>query len=371
MADQDVDVAVIGAGIAGASAAAQIAQRRRVLLLERESQPGYHATGRSAALFSETYGNAVVRALSRASRGFLYDPPQGFADYPLVRPRGSLHVARPEQLAALEALWAEPDIAAQARRLGPEETRQLCPLLRAGYAAEAVFEPQSADVDVHGLHQGYLRLFRARGGRALSDAEVTALEPARNGWRVHTGRGSFDAAIVVNAAGAWADEVAKAAGLAPLGIVPHRRTALLVDAPAAPDIADMPMVIDIDEQFYFKPDAGKLLLSPADETPSPPCDAQPDELDVAVAVDRVQTAVSFAITRVRRKWAGLRSFAPDRSPVIGYDPRAEGFFWLAGQGGYGIQTAPAAAALAAALLDGEAAADVDAGEVAPARFVAP
>jgi D-arginine dehydrogenase len=375
MGHQDFDVVVIGAGMAGASAAAEIARTRRVVLLERESQPGYHSTGRSAALFSETYGNAVVRALSRASREFLYAPPDGFVEHPLVRTRGSLHIARNDQIAALNAFFALPDIAANARLVDAKEAKRLCPLLRDGYAVAAILEPDAADVDVHALHQGYLRQFRARGGVLVTDAGVTALQKKSANWVVATTVGEFGAPVVVNAAGAWADEVAILAGLGPLGITPNRRTALLIDAPHGIDVDALPNTIDIEEKFYFKPDAGKLFLSPADETPSLPCDAQPDEMDVAIAIDRVQQAADIDVRHVRRKWAGLRSFAPDRSPVIGYDERTTGFFWLAGQGGYGIQTAPAASLLASVLVsegrvpEALAAFGVDEALVSPNRFM--
>jgi D-arginine dehydrogenase len=375
MEHKDFDVVVIGAGMAGASAAAEIARNRRVVLLERESQPGYHSTGRSAALFSETYGNAIVRALSRASREFLYTPPAGFVEHPLVRTRGSLHIARKDQLSALNAFFALPDVAANARRVDADEAKKICPLLREGYAAAAILEPDAADVDVHALHQGFLRQFRARGGVLATDAGVTALQRTPTNWIVRTTAGEFAAPVVVNAAGAWADETAALAGLGPLGITPNRRTALLVDAPAGIDVDSLPNTIDIEEKFYFKPDAGQLFLSPADETPSLPCDAQPDEMDVAIAIDRVQQAADIDVRHVRRKWAGLRSFAPDRSPVIGYDERTQGFFWLAGQGGYGIQTAPAASLLASVLVsegrvpDALAAFGIDEALVSPNRFM--
>jgi D-arginine dehydrogenase len=348
--ERNFDVLVVGAGIAGASVAAHLAQHCRVALIERESQPGYHSTGRSAALFSETYGNDVVRALSRASRAFLFAPPAGFSDHPLVRRRGTLHIARPDQLALLEQFLALPDVAAHARAVDALEAVRLCPLLRPDYAAAAVHEPLASDVDVHALHHGYLKMARAAGGLRVADAPVLQLEYADGHWKAHTPVGDFEAPIVVNAAGAWADEIAKLAGVDPLAIVPHRRTALLADAPAGHSIEDMPCTIDIAELFYFKPDAGRVLLSPADETPSPPCDAQPDEWDVATAIERVQAATILNVLRAPRKWAGLRSFAPDRTPVIGYDRKAEGFFWLAGQGGYGIQTASAASVLASALI---------------------
>jgi D-arginine dehydrogenase len=350
MTDGKFDVLIIGAGIAGATAAALLSRDRHVVLLERESQPGYHSTGRSAALFSETYGNEVVRALTRASRAFLFAPPNGFAEYPLVRRRGTLHIARKDQLNLLEAFLALPDVAAHSRAVDASEARLLCPLLRPGYAASAIHEPFASDVDVHALHQGYLRMARGAGSALIADAAVIGLNFKRGNWVARTKAGDFEAPIVVNAAGAWADGVGEMAGVAPLGIVPYRRTAVLVDPPKDIAIDELPNTIDIEELFYFKPDAGQLFLSPADETPTVPCDAQPDEMDVAVAVDRVQAATTLDVTRIRRKWAGLRSFAPDRSPVIGYDPDASGFFWLAAQGGYGIQTAPAAGQLAAALI---------------------
>ena len=370
------DIVVVGAGIAGASAASHLAESRKVVLLERESHPGYHATGRSAALFSEIYGNAVVRALSRASREFLFSPPQGFSDYPLTTPRGALHVARADQKAALQAFLAQPDVAANAYFVETPDVEVRCPILRKNYAVGGALEPNARDIDVHGLHQGYLRTLKANGGFLKTDASCVAIERASGVWRVQAGDAIFEAPLIVNAAGAWADEIAALAGAAPLSITPCRRTALLVDAPSGLDLGGMPLVIDMDEAFYFKPDAGKLLLSPADETPQPPGDVQPDELDVAIAIDRVQNATTLEISRVSRKWAGLRSFAPDRSLVIGFDARAEGFFWLAGQGGYGIQTAPAASRLAAALALGRevpddiAACGVTADLVSPARFPA-
>jgi D-arginine dehydrogenase len=347
-------VLVVGGGMAGASAAANLAGGGSVAILEREDQPGTHATGRSAALFSEIYGNAPVRALTRASRGFLFDPPPGFAASAITSARGALHIARADQMAALHAFAALPDVAATTRLVDAAEARALSPLLRAGYAAAAVHEPQARDIDVNALHQGYLRQLRAGGGRVITGCAVTSLDTSAGLWRATTDQGVFEAPVIVNAAGAWADRIGAMAGLAPIGLTPCRRTAITVDAPATPGIADSPMTLDIGQQFYFKPDAGKLLLSPADETASEPCDAQPDELDIATVIDRVERATILKVTRVRSKWAGLRSFVADRTPVVGYDPACSGFFWLAGQGGYGIQTAPAMGRLAAALVRCEA-----------------
>lgn len=373
MSAQSFDILIVGAGIAGASVAADLTRTHRVAILEREAHPGYHSTGRSAALFSEIYGNSAVRALSRASREFFYNPPAGFAEHPLVKPRGSLYIARPEQIPHLEDFARNADLAGSIRRLTREEALRACPVLRPEYVAAAVFEDDAADVDVNELHQGFLRRFKSAGGQLFVNTDVQSLAYRDGTWIVQTRDGEFSAPVLVNAAGAWADTVATKAGATALQIKPRRRTALLAELPAGVSADAWPMVIDIDESFYLKPDAGLLLISPADETPVPPCDVQPEEFDVAVAVDRVEQATTLAITRIRRRWAGLRSFAPDRSPVIGFDGALPGFFWLAGQGGYGIQTAPAAARLAASLLRGETKSEFDPALIAqlsPTRFAA-
>jgi D-arginine dehydrogenase len=374
MATGTADIIILGAGIAGASAAYELASTHRVLLLEREPQPGIHSTGRSAAIFSEIYGNAVVRALSRASRDFLFAPPPGFADTPLVSPRATLFVAPPEQIEALRAMRADADVAAGTVPMSTDEALARVPILARERVAEALFEPGASDIDVNGLHQGFLRGFKARGGRLLCDVRIDALDRKSAAWRVVAGDAVYEAPILVNAAGAWADEVARLAGVAPIGIEPKRRTVVLLDAPKEHDIRAWPLTIDADETFYFKPDAGRLLLTPADETPSPPCDAQPDEMDVALAIDRFETFTTMRVRRVAHKWAGLRSFAADRTPVVGFDDTARGFFWLAGQGGYGMQTSSAMARTAAALVRGEdvppdiRAEGVTAAALAPARL---
>lgn len=369
-----VDVVVIGAGIAGASVAAQLSRDMRVVVLERESQAGYHATGRSAAIFSEIYGNAPIRALSRASHAFFLDPPNGFSDVPLVRKRGSLFIARSDQADRMEAFAALPEIAGATKRLSAKEACAICPMLRESYLDATLLEPAASDMDVHALLHGYLRELRRNGSRLITDATVQALEHSAGRWRVRTPAGIFNAPIVINAAGAWVDFIAALAGIAPIGVAPLRRTAAMVDAPVGCAVSTWPMIVDIDEQFYFKPDAGGILLSPADETPSSPCDAMPEAWDIALAVDRVEAATNLKITRVRQKWAGLRCFVADRSPVVGYDPVLEGFFWLAALGGYGIQTAPAMGRVAAALIqrrrlgDDVLAAGVDVASLAPARM---
>ncbi|HTX05101.1 MAG TPA: FAD-binding oxidoreductase [Steroidobacteraceae bacterium] len=367
------DILVIGGGIAGASAAAELARTHRVVVLEAEAAPGYHSTGRSAAVFSETYGNRAVRALTRASRDFFHQPPTQFSPYPLLKRRSWLHVASEAQAFALEGFLAMEDVALRVSRIGQAEVLALSPLLKPETAAAGgAYERDAADIDVDAVHQGYLRLLRHRGGTVLTDAQVTSLARRGGKWLLESTAGAFQAAVVINAAGAWADAVAALAGIEPMRIQACRRTAVLVELAGEPISDAWPLTIDIEEAYYFKPDAGLLLISPADETPVEPCDVQPEELDVAIAIDRVEKATRASIGRVRRKWAGLRSFAPDRSPVIGFDEAAPGFFWLAGQGGYGIQTAPAAAALTAALVRDDARppelASFDPSEVSPARF---
>ena len=348
------DIIVIGAGIAGASVAAHLAEARRVVLLEREDRAGYHSTGRSAALFTEIYGNRTIRALTRASREFLFEPPTGFAEGPLTRPRGCLYIASQSQLETLQAFASLPDVAPATRPLEVREAHALCPILREGYVAAALLEPDSSDIDVSALHQGYLRLFRRRGGQLVTNASVEALERGAGGWTARTAAERFTAPLVVNAAGAWADEVAALAGLTRLGLQPCRRTVVLVEPPSGLDISRWPFVNDAQEQFYFKPEAGALFLSPADETPVEPSDAQPDEWDIAAVVERIEAVTTLQIARLKARWAGLRTFAPDRTPVAGFADEESGFFWLAGQGGYGIQTAPALSRAAAALIMGVA-----------------
>jgi D-arginine dehydrogenase len=350
---QSADVLIVGAGMAGASAAYFLAPHLRVLLLEREAQPGYHATGRSAAMYSETYGNATVRAITTASKPFYFKPPQGFAEHPLVTPRGSLIVGTAADQDHLRTVWQD------LRNLVPDvqwctqaDILQRVPVLRPEAAHCGVYEPDAMDMDVHAIHQGFLRGAKAAGAQLVCGAGVQRMQRAEGAWRVDTDAGSFVAPIVINAAGAWCDELARLAGVAPVGLVPKRRTAFTAEAPAGCDIGQWPLVIDAYESFYFKPDAGVLLMSPANEDPMDPQDVQPEELDVAIAVDRIETATTLQIRQVRRKWAGLRSFVADKTPVVGFAPDAPGFFWLAGQGGYGIQTAPAMGELAAALVRG-------------------
>ncbi len=368
MAEQRLRVVIVGAGMAGASLAYELAEMADVLLLERESHPGYHSTGRSAAMFTETYGPAPVRALTRAARAFYETPPDGFISVPILTPRGVILVADATQAELIPETLA----AGATHALTPSEAEAQVPILRGERLVGAVAEPGARAMDVDALLQAYLRGLKARGARLMCDAVVTALAREGSGWQVTTAAGVFSADVIVNAAGAWGDKIAELAGVTPLGLVPKRRTAILIDAPS--DSAAWPMLNDIAELWYLKPDAGLLLASPADATPVEPQDAQPDEMDVAICVDRIETATKLTITRIRHKWAGLRSFVGDGVPVAGFDATVPGFFWLVGQGGYGIQTASALARLSAALIRGVPvpadllANGVDPADLAPARF---
>jgi D-arginine dehydrogenase len=372
----DFDFLIIGSGIAGASAAAFLATRARVAVIEREGAHGYHTTGRSAALYSPLYGNAAFRALTVASREFLTSPPEGFAPHPVLTPRGVLYIASKSQLASLAAVADGAEgLGIDIRSVTVEEALALCPVLRPERLAAAVHEPDAKDIDVEGLHQGYLRMARAGGATIRVNAEAEAFERKDGVWTVRLASGELiTTPVVIDAAGAWADVVAQRAGVEPIGLTPLRRTAFIIDPPEGGDVTRWPSVIDADEDFYFKPDAGRLLVSPADETPSEPCDAWAEDLTIAECVERMQEAADVPVRRILRSWAGLRTFAPDRSPVIGYDPRAEGFFWLAGQGGYGVQSSAAAGRTAAALALGEdvpedvAALGLRAEDISPARF---
>ncbi|WP_339712859.1 FAD-binding oxidoreductase [uncultured Sneathiella sp.] len=346
----EFDVAIIGAGIAGASLACELSPDVSVLLLEMEAQPGYHSTGRSAAMFVDSYGPPPIRALSRASADFLESPPKGFSESPLLSQRGVIMIARNDQLTSLENMVGDLSDSGGVRRLDAAETEAAIPILRKGYVAAGFANDRVSDIDVNALHQGYLRKFRSSGGIIKTASKVIETKHTLGRWQVTTSNGTYAAKTIVNAAGAWADSIGKMAGAEAIGLIPKRRTAMVVAAPSGVNPDSWPMVIDIDEQFYLKPDAGRLLISPADETSSLPCDVQPDELDVAICVDRIETAFDLPIRRIENKWAGLRSFVDDKCPVCGFDDTVEGFFWLAGQGGYGIQTAPALAVIAACLI---------------------
>lgn len=350
------DIIIIGGGIAGMSAAYFLAQKgKKVIVLEREDQPGYHSTGRSAALYSETYGPKIIRKMSTASRSFFLAPPDGFTDHPILTPRGMLIVAMPGEETKLDELLTEGRAnGADVRALTPDQIGALIPIIDTRQFIGGALEPAAMDIDVHALHWGFIRQFKKMNGDIVTRAHVDKMEKTGDNWVITTYRNDqFTAPVVINAAGAWVDEIASTANVAPLGITPKRRTAVMVDLPAGINAEKWPMTATIEEGLYFKPDAGRLLVSPADATPTTPQDIQPEELDVAITIDRLLTMTSLNVGRPGESWAGLRSFFADGDPVSGFDPAQTGFYWLAGQGGYGIQTAPAMGEFAACMICGE------------------
>jgi D-arginine dehydrogenase len=347
------DFLILGAGIAGASIGHFLAPHGRCAMLERESQPGYHSTGRSAAQFIASYGPAQVRALSRASEPFFLNPPPGFAEAPLLTPRGLLTVAGPDEMPHLDEAWATlQQTSPRGRRLSAAEALAMVPALRPEKVTAALYEPDSFDMDVHAIHQGYLRGFRRAGGTLVCDAEVVTIERRDGLWQVRAAAGAEHAApVLINAAGAWCDAVAQLAGVAPIGLVPKRRTAFTFLPPAGTDPACWPLLLAADESFYMKPDAGALLASPVNEDATHPQDVQPEELDIALGLHAIETWTTLT-PRPTHTWAGLRSFVADGELVGGFDAAAEGFFWCAAQGGYGIQTSAAMGEACAALARG-------------------
>ncbi|WP_428485383.1 NAD(P)/FAD-dependent oxidoreductase [Rhodopila sp.] len=365
---QDFDIAVIGAGMAGATAAASLSAEKRVALIEAEEVAGYHTTGRSAAIWIQNYGPPDVRALTRLSRAFYENPPAGFAEASLIRYRPVLTLATPEQMSALEAAIA---VGRGIRRITVPEAEALVPALRPGYLGGVALEEDAFDMDVAAIHQGFLRMHRSRGGVLGLRSRAGRIEERNGMWEVETATGTvFRAPVVINAAGAWGDEVARIAGATPLGLEPRRRTAAIVD-PSPFDASNWPMIIDVQEGWYARPEARtRLMVSPADATPTHAHDVQAEEFDIAVGIDRMQQALDIPVRRVEHSWAGLRTFTPDGSLAFGWDPLVKGFFWCVGQGGYGIQTAPAAGRFVADLVlerdPGDAAALIPV--VTPGRF---
>ena len=358
-----IDAVIIGAGIAGTSVAYFMSPHARVLVLERESHPGIHSTGRSAALFSESYGNAQVRALTRASRSFFERPPPGFVDSALLAPRGVLVIGTQDQSAKVVSAFEDIRLQTPSMRLLEGiQVRALVPVLEPAAARLGMYEPDAADIDVNTLHQGFIRGLRQRGSRLECDVQIQSIERTGEEWLLEvTVRGqpqTIRAGLIIDAAGAWADEVAALAGVAPLGVEPRRRTAFLFQPPAGIDTAHWPFVTSVAEDFYFKPDAGLLLGSPANADPVPPHDVQADDMDIAIAIDRIERATTLRIERPMRPWAGLRSFVADGGLVGGFDPSVRGFFWIAALGGYGIQTCAAM---------GEACAHLALGRALPAQ----
>ena len=369
------DIAIIGGGIAGFSLAHALAQHRSVVILEREDAFGYHATARSAAEFAFRFHSPLVGKLASLSFSFLNSPPDGFCQTPLLHERGMILIAPEEKQARLEDVFkAESAATDRLRRMTTQEVLQRAPILNPAFFSSAFFDPDCWDIEVETLFQAYQRSAKAYGAVAHRKAELRRAHRRDGVWRLETGAGLFQAVTLVNASGAWADETAAACGAAPLGHTPLNRTVITVDLPDGMDWRSMPEVQEIDEDFYMKPDAGKLLLSPADENASAPGDAQPEELGIAWAMHWVSEATTIRASRPAHAWAGLRTFSPDRAPAIGFDRTVEGFFWLTGQGGFGIQTSPALGRYAADLLLGRPLADdfkhagIEPAAMDPARF---
>lgn len=356
----DYDIAIIGGGISGFAAACFLAEERgdgsRIVVIERESQPGYHTTGRSAAMYTEIYGNATIRSIVRSGRKFLEEPEVRYSDTSFLSPRGALMVASGDDESRADQFMAEMNRPDVLERIGVDRCREISPTLDPDRIAGGVWEPSAMDIDVHALLQAYIRVYRGLNGQVLQDAEVRSIDRSGGRFHVETSAGKVSAEIVINAAGAWGDEVGKMAGAAPVGLVPKRRTALTFDPPGSVDHRKWPLSCDMDEQWYFKPDAGRILASPADQTPSPACDAQPEEMDIAICMDRIETMTTLSIGRPASTWAGLRCFVDDHSPVNGFDDRIENFYWLVGQGGYGIKTSCGMARIACARIAGR---DID------------
>lgn len=347
----DVDVLVVGGGIAGVSLAYELSSDRSVCVVEAESSLAVHSTGRSAAMFLETYGNHVIRGLTTASRAFLLDPPD-MVRSTIMTPRPFVQFAAPGRADALTAAFDSlRDLSPDARLLDAAETVECAPLLRRDAVDAAILEPGALDMDVDALHQGFLRGARDRGTSVRTGSRVTSVRRVASRWSVELSDGeTVTASTLVDAAGAWADTLAELAGVRPIGLEPRRRTIFVMNAPEGIAAGRHPLISDMDEAFYIKPEGTRLLCSPADETPCPPSDAAADDLEIARALDEIGEATVVTGRRVTSSWAGLRSFVPDRTPVVGFDDRSEGFFWCAGQGGYGIQTCAALARVGAALI---------------------
>jgi len=347
---QTYDIAIIGGGIAGLSLAYFLGQQRSVVVLERESALGYHSTGRSAAEFVLRYNSPEVCQLAAIARDFFDAPPASFCDIPLLKRRGGIMIAQAEKAERLKAQFEAEVRHAPLAMLSVEEAVSLVPFLDPTYVAAAYLDPDFWDIEVESLLQGYVRGAKRAGVEIRTDAGVRGVRDDGRHWQIDTEGGPIAARTVVNAAGGWADATADMFGLRPKGIVPHRRTAILIDLPGDIDVRAMPEINELDETFYFKPDAGRMLVSPADATPCAPGDVQPEEIDIAWAAHHFEQATTLPVRRIARSWAGMRSFAADRLPVVGFAPDHRRFFWLAGQGGYGILSSPALGALAASLL---------------------
>ncbi|MGC4008943.1 MAG: FAD-binding oxidoreductase [Pseudomonas sp.] len=351
----EVDFLIIGGGIAGASTGYFLSRHGKVAVLERESHAGYHSTGRSAALYTVAYGTPQVRALTAASRTFFDNPPEGFVEHPILTPRGEMTVdfeGNPQELRRQydSALASVPEM----RLLDADEACAIVPVLRREKVHGAMLDPSAADIDTDGLLQGYLRGIRRNGGSVQLDSEALEISRIDSAWEVRCAQQTYRAPVLVNAAGSWSDKIAELAGAAPLGLTPKRRAAFLFSPPEGVDSHAWPVLVSLDESFYFKPDAGMLLGSPANADPVEPHDVQPEELDIAMGIYQIEEHTTLSIRRPSHTWAGLRSFFADGDLVSGYDPATPGLYWVAGQGGYGIQTSAAMGEASAALIRHEA-----------------
>ena len=375
MNSESFEYLVVGAGMTGVSAAFELSAYGPTALIEMEDRPARHSTGRSAAMLIDAYGEKEISGLTRIARRFFSTPPSFFGEHPLLTPRGSLVVGDETEVEALErfANYSAP-LASHSRKIYGEETLGICPALDKRRNWSGVWDPDAVDIDVDALLNGYLRGFKARGGLLFTDCKLEALQRAHGVWRASVRESSFTAPIIINAAGAWAAHIGEMAGAHALGIQPLRRTAVLINPEQGDDVRRWPLVLHVGEEWYFKPESGKIMASRGDETPTEPADAQPEELDVAISVERFERATGREVRRISHRWAGLRTFAPDRRPVVGFAPEIDGFFWLAGQGGAGIMTAPALAQATAALARGIHLPDIfaEAGlteeALSPARF---
>ena len=335
------DFLVIGGGIAGTSAAYELATHGSVVLLETETSVGYHSTGRSAALFTRNYGGAVVRKINTASEAFFRSPPTGFCDTPLLTPRGALSVSPPGEDESLSPILALSEPGEEVIEVTPQEALNMAPFLRLERIGRAVYEANVADIDVASLHLGYIKGAKARGAEIHTNQQVTAMSRQQAGhWKVDTPNCSFRASIIINAAGAWADQVANLAGARPIGLIPKRRSAIIIEAPSGIVVPSLPCIDFVNSGAYIKPEAGHLMVSPGDATPDNPKDVRPTEMDIAILIDWLETETQINVHRLQHSWAGLRSFVADETPVMGFDPEISGFFWLAGLGGFGIMMAP-------------------------------
>jgi D-arginine dehydrogenase len=368
------DYLVIGAGISGAAAAYELAQYGSVVVIEAETTPGYHSTGRSAALYTPNYGSATVRRVNQVSSAFFTDPPTGFCDHPLLTPRGSLVVAAPGEEDRLTPILDLSGSGGAIEKVSAARALELAPLLRPERVAAAAYEKGVMDIDVAALHQGYLRGVKHRRGVVTCGDRVQRLDRSGTHWRAVAGETVMIGRVIVNAAGAWAGQIGEMAGAGPIGLVPKRRTAIILDPPPTTHVNAMPAIDYVAGDAYLKPDAGRIMASPGDQTPVEPQDVRPEELDIAMLADWLERETFIPVRRIAHSWAGLRSFVADETPVVGFDATVPDFFWLAGQGGYGIMMAPALGrATAALIVSGDLPADLRDGgikesELSPARF---